>query len=149
MKIQTILIFTLIMLISCKGDDDNLCSSTYLNHTTLENEYGCENPLFEMQVNWEGIDNNYILITNQNDFEEIVSGSCIPEIDFTSYDLVLVLTGTSNLESYNYNVIKTCQNTISIVINIEDSGSNEIITVFNILIPKLETGQIIETIEFL
>src|SRR5690606_11042585 len=127
MKIKALLFFALTLLyVSCK-DDDDYCSSSYLEYTTLEAEYGCENSLFDMQVDWEGIENNYILITNQSDFEEKASSTCLPEIDFENYDLILILTGTSNLDSYNYYVVNTCQNTISIAIDIEGSGSNHVI----------------------
>lgn len=52
----------------------------------LEDLYGCENTAYQMEID---LTEDHTIIRSQAEFEELVSGSCLPEIDFTEHNLVI------------------------------------------------------------
>ena len=141
MKATQVLI-TLILLIvisSCDKDDD--CTNTVVNITSLENEYGCTNTKYQMDIDL--LDDNMI-IRNQLDFAEFVSGSCQPTIDFSTYDLVIGKKRlTSGNDTIKYELVKNCN---SGNLNLKVTFHQNIATVapnltYHSLIPKIENQQ--------
>ena len=56
------------------------------------------------------LSDNFMIIRNQLDFTEFVTGSCHPSIDFSTYDLVIGKKGlTSGNESIEYELIENCE----------------------------------------
>lgn len=145
MKSFNSVLFTLLFIFfSCKNDDENQCHEV-LEYTTLEAEYNCSNTIFDLNVDWDSVGNNSVLIRNQDQFNYLVSGTCTPDIDFAQYDLflVLILIQESGVNSYTASVIQTCQNDISIKLTIDEIEGNweNSVGVFHLLIPKLEENQ--------
>ena len=90
------------------------------------------------------LSNDFTIIRTQNIFNDLVSGSCHPEIDFGIYDLIIGKKGlvsgnssidyelTENCETHNQNLKVTFnQNATMIAPNLT----------YHALIPKLENRQ--------
>lgn len=98
-----ILIFSFL---SCNNDDDH-CDDTYLPLTSLEAEYGCANTEYDLQID---LIDDYVIITNQLEFDQLVSGECHPQINFFLYDLVIGKQGlTSGISSIEYELYESCE----------------------------------------
>ncbi|MCF6361158.1 MAG: hypothetical protein L3J29_10410 [Cyclobacteriaceae bacterium] len=141
MKIAQILVALMLMvgISSCNKDDD--CTNIAVNITSLENEYGCTNTQYQLEID---LTDNYIIIKNQLDFAEFVSGSCLPTIDFSTYDLVIGKKGfTSGISLIEYELIKNCN---SGDLNLKVTFYQNVATVapnltYHSLIPKMENQQ--------
>jgi hypothetical protein len=97
-----IVIFT--VFVSCKKDND--CQSSNLDIKSLESEYGCVNTKYGLSIN---LSDTYIIIRSQEEFENKVSGECIPNVDFSSYDLIIGKKQlTSGNSSIDYELIRDC-----------------------------------------
>ena len=70
------LLFT-IMFNGCSSTDE--CIPTVIPTTSLEAEYGCLSTTATVDID---LDNTYVIIRNQDDYDTLVSGSCDVEIDF-------------------------------------------------------------------
>lgn len=132
---------------SCKNDDESVCNHV-LEHTTLEEQYACSNTIYDMDVDWEAINNQHLLIRNQAQFEEFISGNCMPQIDFSKYDLVITLMVVSDVQSVEYSVIQLCNQNVTIGIHIEDKGNDVNLGTFHVLIPKLKENETLESVFF-
>ena len=72
---------------SCKSDDE-ICTKDITNSTkTIEELYNC-NTTFET-LSLISKEYPYIIITNKNEYDSKVEGDCHPEIDFTTYNLLI------------------------------------------------------------
>lgn len=139
MKKQILLFAVLsILFISCHNND---CLDFEIETTSLESLYGCTNTKFEMEID---LDNAYVIITNQSDFEALVTGSCQPEIDFSTYDLVIGKKELSNgNNSIAYKLIEDCETgnqILSVTFNQNDTTVAPNLT-YHALIPKLANTQ--------
>jgi len=137
-----ILILSMLLLgiISCEKSDDD-CTDTTLNTTSLEAEYGCIDTKYQMDVE---LSESHIIIRNQLDFTELVSGSCQPDIDFSVYDLVIGKQGlTSGNDTIYYKLIENCEtgNEFLTITFIQDATTIAPTVTYHALIPKLEDGQ--------
>ncbi|MDW5289250.1 hypothetical protein [Formosa sp. PL04] len=128
-----------IAVFSC-DEDDNDCVDTVFVTTSLEEVYGCVDTENEMYVP-SAAENTYTVITNQADFESQVEGTCMPEIDFEMYDLIIgnyVLTsGYSNII---YELSEDCDSQeleLDVTFNITDVAVTQDVT-YHVLTPKLE-----------
>lgn len=103
-RINLIFFVIFTVFVSCKKDND--CQSINLDVKSLESEYGCINTKYGLSIN---LSDTYIIIRSQEEFENKVSGECIPKVDFSSYDLVI---GKKQLTSGNtlidYELIRDC-----------------------------------------
>lgn len=54
-----ILSFILIGILSCSNDDDNNCTDSIIETTSLENEYGCTNTKYHMDIE---LSDDYMII---------------------------------------------------------------------------------------
>lgn len=141
MKYQFLAILTLLIgFASCNNDDDN-CTDITLNTTSLESEYDCINTKYQMEIN---LSEDYMIINNQSDFDELVTGSCQPPIDFSTYDLVIGKKGLSNGNvSISYELIQKCTDgnqILTVTFNQNETTEAPNLT-YHALIPKLEIGQ--------
>lgn len=94
-----LLAFSIFVLFSCSDDDDNLCTDQVIETTGLESEYNCVNTKFEMDID---LTDDFIIITNQADFDSRVTGECQPDIDFSTYNLLIgkeqLTTGNDSID---------------------------------------------------
>lgn len=91
------------MIQSCNNDD---CENSILTVTDLETEYGCENTKYQMDID---LSDDFTIIRSQSDFDNLVTGSCQPTINFSIYDLVIGKKGLSNGNtSINYQLTEDC-----------------------------------------
>ena len=131
-------------LLSCNNDDDD-CIDITINITSLESEYGCTNTKYQMDID---LSDNYMIIRNQQDFTEFISGDCQPTIDFSTYDLVIGKKGlTSGNDSIGYELIENCKTGY---LNLKVTFFQNIATVapnltYHALIPKMESEQELNT----
>ncbi|RPD45209.1 hypothetical protein DNI29_17610 [Hymenobacter sediminis] len=117
------------------------CLSATLAVKSLETEYGCQNTTRQMNVN---LSETYTVIRSQQEFEQQVSGSCRPQIDFAVYDLVVGKKGlASGPGGINYTLRQECNTNklvLSVVIGRSMTTEAPNIT-YHALIPKLAAGQ--------
>jgi hypothetical protein len=107
MKHQILLLSILFLGIFFSCNKKNDCTDTVINTTSLESEYGCTDTKYQMDID---LSDNFMIIRNQLDFTEFVTGSCHPSIDFSTYDLVIGKKGlTSGNESIEYELIENCE----------------------------------------
>lgn len=136
-----LLSFIFIGILSCSNDDDNNCSDLIIETTSLENEYGCSNTKYQMEIE---LSDNHMIIKNQLEFSEFVTGSCQSEIDFSTYDLVIGKKGlSSGNSSISYELIENCENgnqTLTVTFNQNETTEAPNLT-YHALIPKLENEQ--------
>jgi len=127
--------------IAMSCSDDDACSDAVINTMSLENEYGCVDTKHQMEID---LMDNFTIIKNQADFDNLVTGSCQPTIDFDIYDLVIGKKGlTSGNESIAYTLVEDCESgdqtlTVTFHQNLTSVAPN---LTYHALIPKLENGQ--------
>ncbi len=140
MKLR-ILIISIIFFGFYSCNNDNNCTDNVVNITSLENEYACTNTKYQMDI---GLSDNYMIISNQLDFAEFVSGSCQPTIDFSTYDLVIGKKGlASGNESIAYELLENCETgnlnlKVTFFQNIAAVAPN---LTYHALIPKMDSQQ--------
>jgi hypothetical protein len=135
-------IFLVFTIQSCSNDDD--CTPTTLAITSLEDEYGCINTPYQMDID---LSEDFIIIRSQAVFEELVTGSCLPQIDFEAFDLLIGKKGLTNgFETIDYDgLANNCENgqlnlTVTLVRNATAIAPN---VSYHVLVPKLEEGELI------
>lgn len=126
---------------SCESDDD-VCLPIFLEITSLENEYDCVNTPYQMDID---LSEQFVIIRSQLVFDELVTGSCTPDIDFGVYDLLIGKKGlSSGFDSINYDgLVKDCNTghlalTITFVLNATAEAPN---VTYHALVPKLAEGE--------
>lgn len=144
MKKMKILLLSFILLgiVSCSDDDDNTnCSDSGIETTSLEDEYGCTNTKYQMDID---LSDDYMVIENQSSFSEFVTGSCQPDIDFSTYDLIIGKKGlTTGNDSIDYQLIENCESgnqTLTVTFHQNETTVAPNLT-YHALIPKLGDDQ--------
>ncbi len=138
LKISAMLLFTL--LISCGNDDEvELIEVFPLNaYTSLEEAYGCVNTPYNLDIS---LDNTFAIIFTQTGFNSSgITGTCLPEIDYEMYDLIIgKQTLTSGFETITYSEeIDQESNglTLTVTITLNVTAETPNIT-YHRLVPKL------------
>ncbi|MDL2262396.1 hypothetical protein LJC11_02710 [Bacteroidales bacterium OttesenSCG-928-I21] len=130
--------------ISCEKDENKECENKSLEIESLENLYGCENTKYQMDVN---LSNNFIIIRSQSQFNNYVIGTCQPEINFETYDLIIGKQSLTSGNSYiSYELTEDCETSNLLLFvtfhqNITTEAPN---LTYHALIPKLESEQVID-----
>lgn len=131
-----------IVIFSC-NNDDGVCTDINVSTTSLESEYGCTNTKYQMDID---LSNDFMIIRNQADFNALVTGSCLPSIDFDTYDLVIgkqsFASGNTSIE---YLLVEDCETanqnlTVTFYQNATAVAPN---LTYHALIPKLDDGQVL------
>lgn len=92
---------------SCGKLATDPCDHSGLPVLSLEDEYGCVNTKRGMEID---LSNQFVIIRDQADFESLVTGTCIPDIDFLKYDLVVGKQGlTSGNVRIEYELTQDCE----------------------------------------
>jgi hypothetical protein len=129
-----LIIYLLVGLNSCDKSED--CKTSDLVVKNIESEYGCPDTRYGLQI---AISNDFFIIRSQQDFENKVTGSCSPKINFSSYDLVIGKKGlSSGNSSINYKLTKDCSNILKLLVTFNQSETmNAPNITYHALIPKL------------
>ncbi len=141
--INFIVVISLILITqSCSNDDD--CTSLTIDIISLEVAYGCINTPYQMDIN---ISEDFIIIRSQTIFDDLVTGTCTPQIDFEAFDLLIGKKGLTNgFETIDYDgLANNCENgqlnlTVTLVRNATAIAPN---VSYHVLVPKLEEGELI------
>jgi hypothetical protein len=140
MKYQILLISILLFrIISCNNDDD--CTDTFLNTTSLEIEYGFKKTKYQMDIE---LSENFIIIRNQFDFSDFVSETCQPAIDFSIYDLIIGKKELANGNSFiDYGLVENCETrNQNIIVTANQNETTEAANLtYHALVPKLGDEQ--------
>ena len=129
--------------VTCEGDKEH-CADGLLPTTSLEKEYGCTDTRKQLSVN---LDQAYIIIRNQADFDKQVTGSCHPQIDFTKYDLVIGNKGTaSGSSSIAYTYMRECETgQLKLRVKFTQGMTNDApILTYHALVPKLDPQETVQ-----
>ena len=79
-----VIIIVFVLASSCSNDDE--CSPVILDITSLETEYSCINTPYQMDID---LSEEFTIIRSQSVFDNLVIGTCMPQIDFEAYDLLI------------------------------------------------------------
>ncbi len=146
MKIRfiTIIYILILGLLIQSCDKENDCKSNTLKTESLENLYGCPDTRYGLECR---LADNFEIIRSQQKFMDFTTGTCRPEIDFQSYDLIIGKKGlTSGNTSIDYELIDDCKRGIKILTvtfnqNIATVAPN---LTYHALIPKLGDEETIQ-----
>ena len=131
--VAVIIFFWLVIHPSCTSDD---CMTGEMPVLTLE-ELGCPNTLYQMQV---FTDSEFVIISSQEDFNETISISCEPDIDWNEFDMIAGMKGlTQGVSAVDHSLVKNCQSnqlTLYITFRLNETLTAPIVS-FHALIPKL------------
>jgi hypothetical protein len=139
----TVAIVAMLMFVACstealKNDvtTTNPCETNQLPIKTLETEYGCTNTKYQMHIN---LKDTFTIINSAASFSSLVTGSCLPAIDFNAYDLLIgkkpLLTDNQSIgytATYNCNTNKL---EVKVTFKQTAAGTAPNIT-YHLLIPK-------------
>lgn len=138
----TAILLVAFMFFSCSNDDQ--CSPITIDITSLEDEYGCVNTPYQMDID---LSEEFLIIRSQDVFDNLVTGTCTPQIDFDAFDLLIGKKGLPNgFDSIDYDgLVKNCDNgqlylTITFVLNATTEAPN---ATYHALVPKLQANETI------
>ncbi|MDX1830531.1 MAG: hypothetical protein R3342_13405 [Lutibacter sp.] len=134
---QHFLVIFIITLTFNSCNKENNCQNEILPTFSLENKYNCSNTASQMDIQ---LSNDYVIIRNQSKFDNLVTGSCIPVIDFNSYDLIIGKQGLNNgLVSIDYVLTRDCvTKKLELLVTFNTDLTNVAPNVtYHALIPKL------------
>ncbi|MEM6298676.1 MAG: hypothetical protein AAF740_08325, partial [Bacteroidota bacterium] len=142
--ITRIFLFLVILLFSCQQsqqDDEELLPDEPFEAfitTSLELEYGCTNTLYDMDV--DIFTGNPQHIRSKEQFDLLVTGTCLPEIDFDNYDLVIGKRQFAfEVDTVSHYPLKTSDGTVIIVFEVRKGQDllQEKTIVYHALITKI------------
>lgn len=119
--------------------DSESCNEELIS-TSLENEYECNNTLYQLNIE---LSEDFVIIHSQEEYNNSVTG-CNPEINFDKFDLIIGKKGFSNgVSSVEYQLIQNCNSSnlqldITFTLNLTAIAPN---LTFHRLIPKLNDSQ--------
>ena len=126
----------------CKDVED--CLNAPLDTYSLEDLYECVNTKNQMHID---LSESFTIIDTQNEFSDLVTGSCTPEIDFEKYDLIIGKKGlTTGNVSIEYDFKTDCENerlllTVTFYQNITTVAPN---LTYHVLVDKLNEDDTVE-----
>lgn len=129
-----LLVIALAALVSCGNDHD--CVPAESEVKTLESEYGCSDTRYGLHI---GLTNDFMVIRSGQDFANKVTGNCSPQINFSSYDLIIGKKGlSSGNASIDYKLIKDCSNGLRLQVTFNQNATLIAPNItYHALIPKL------------
>jgi hypothetical protein len=140
-----LLIVTICSAFKCNKEDENIaCSSGPLVIKSLETEYGCINTPMQMNIS---LSNTYRLINSQAEFANLVTGSCLPTIDFAQYTLLIgKQTLNGGLSNISYEANKDCSTggyvvNVTITKNLALQAPN---VTYHLLLPKIQNSSLVQ-----
>ncbi len=144
MRILSILIT--ILLISCSTNDDSGCFVSDIDYTNLEAAYSCENTKYLVDID---LQDTFVLINSQAEFDAQITGTCMPQIDFETYTLIIGKQGLANGNtSISYDYINDCEiDTNTLTVTFTQNATTEAPNItYHILSPKIAESTTVEVI---
>ena len=134
------------VLISCSSNDDAGCFVSDVDFTNMEAAYSCENTKNLVDIN---LQETFTLIKSQAAYDAQITGSCMPQIDFDVYTLIIGKKGLANGNttiSYDYsNDCATDTNILTVTFNQNATTEAPNLT-YHILSPKIAESTTVEVI---
>lgn len=129
----------------CNNDDESgRCNGAPREFTSLEQEHGCSNTLYDMGI---GIENDFTIISSQLWFDSLVTGLCNPDIDFDNYDLIIGRTSfVRGVEEVSYSYRKACPTRrfeMRAVFTLNDQAVSPTVT-YHILVDKISDDEAVD-----
>lgn len=135
---NVLIIMSLMITLSCNDKDE--CQDIQLAVEHID----CINSKYALQID---LNNNYTIIRSKDAYDNKVSGTCHPSIDFSKYDLIIGKKSSGNEnDTIKYNLRRTCLNKkmiLTIDIIQSDATRPDNVT-YNALIPKLGADETLE-----
>ncbi|EDM45462.1 hypothetical protein SCB49_06632 [unidentified eubacterium SCB49] len=139
-------ILLILLFVSCSTKDEPGCYVSDVDFTNLETAYGCENTKSQLDI---ALENTFTFINSQTEYNEQTSGTCMPDIDFDTYTLIIGKKALSNGNtsiSYDYsNDCATATNTLTVTFYQNETTEAPNLT-YHILSPKIDEGTTVEVI---
>ena len=96
----------------------------------------CENPKYTLHID---LDDDYTFIRSKKEYDDLVSGSCHPDIDFSKYVLLIGKQSSGNQNSFvNYSLEKKCKQLLLTIDVIEGNATAPDNITYHVLILKTE-----------
>jgi hypothetical protein len=136
----------LLIFISCNTSDNPGCFVNDVDFTNLEGAYSCENTKNLVEID---LQDTFTLINSQVEFDEQISVTCMPQIDFTLYTLIIgkkgLVNGNTSISYYYSNDCSVNINTLTVTFNQNATAEAPNLT-YHILSPKIATTTMVEVI---
>ncbi|MCL4640364.1 MULTISPECIES: hypothetical protein [Olivibacter] len=145
MKRGIILISFFLSIFACDKEDreDKECMLLmYVPLPSLEEVYGCTDTRYALHID---LKETHELIRTKHTYDEKVTGSCHPAIDFEKYDLLIGRKGLkSGNHSITYELKKSCTGEERLVVTFHQDISAVAATVtYHVLLPKADSNRTI------
>ncbi len=125
---------------SCESKDE-ICTKDITNSTkTIEELYNCTTTFENLSLISK--EDSYLIITTKNEYDSKVVGSCHPEIDFGTYNLLIGYSAsTKKVSSVKNRLYQSCETNVynleTTVTSQENTGQRTFFT-YHLLVPKTE-----------
>ena len=129
------------MMSGCVTCPERPCVSPELPVRSLESEYGCPDTRRQLNINLSQV---HTIIRSQADFDRLVTGSCQPRIDFTTYDLLIGKKGLpSGNSSITYTLRRDCETNQALLrVVFQQNATAEAPNItYHALVPKLAPSE--------
>lgn len=140
MKAQILLIISVFIISSCGKNVE--CNEGLIPIHFLD----CSNSKYNLNID---ISNDYTIIISTGRYDEEVTGTCHPNIDFSKYDLIIGTQSTPNEnDTIKYDLRRVCpENELILTIDIIQSlATRPDNVVFHALVPKQKKTENIQVI---
>jgi hypothetical protein len=143
---RCLLVFVVIMacpLTACNNDDAE-CEQLPIETTSLEALYGCSDTPFGISI---PLENDFIILSEQQWYDSLVTGFCQPEIDFENYDLIIGRQQlTKGLEDISYTYVRACPTLryeLRVKFTLDDQTVSPTVT-YHVLVPKIMENEAVD-----
>lgn len=122
LNILSLIIFIIGLSFACT--EENCCENINITSLTKDMEYlGCSDATTNMKIQ---ANEPYLVITNQADYDSLVTGSCHPTIDFSQFQLIIGYYGSQkDVTSFSYEYYKSCESNFFKLVLIPNYLSDE------------------------
>ncbi len=125
-------------------NDDDACDRSPIEANNFETLFGCSNTAFDMGV---ALENDFTLISSQEQFDDEVTGFCRPELDYASVDLIIgrtVLNRGFQSVSYTYNrACPTRRYELRVLFTLTDEVVSPTVT-YHVVVPKIAETEAVD-----
>ena len=123
--------------------DEDCCVNTDISSLTKNMaDLGCMDAPTSMMIN---ANEAYLIITNREDYDTFVEGTCHPDIDFSQYQLIIgYFISKKKVLTFDYKYYMSCENnfyklSVSPAYATGEENSENTMYFYQILVPNDET----------
>lgn len=141
MKQRIVLIFFL-LIFACDKEEKECTLLMHVLLPSVEEIYGCGDTRYSLEID---LNDRHELIRTKSVYDEKVTGTCHPAIDFEKYDLLIGKKGLqSGNQSISYALKKSCAGDETLMVTFHQNISAEAPNVtYHVLLPKSESNRVI------